>query len=354
MKRNEFLKTLGIASATVVGGSSIASAVNDSSNNKNVHAFQASGKTKQNADKIKLGVSTYSYQHAIYIGDMTTEDCLAEMHSIGAETVQIIDGITVPNFPNPPESWVEKWFGWMDKYKLTPSLMDTFLDVYYGWRHKPMTLQEQIDQMVRDMKLAKRLGFKLIRPTSSAVSAPLGEWLDAIVPYAEEIDVKICPELHSPIPLKGEFVDRIMNVITKTGTKHIGFTLDMGDLPIETPGGAGSQQGGAAAYGATPPPQGAQPQGAPMQRVENDPEDIRPLIPYIYNTHGKFYDMADARTTETYSKAFKVLVEGGYEGAIDSEYEGQRRWQNQWCVPIDEVYQVRMHHVMMRKLLGRA
>lgn len=359
MKRKEFLKTIGIAStASVIGGNAIASSVIPAA----APNASSTKEVKANAD-IKLGVSLYSYQHAIYTHDVTLEDCLAELNSIGADTVQIIDGITVENFPNPTQAWVDNWFVMLDKYKLTPSMMNTFLEVYWGWRRPEMTLKEQIDQMVRDLKLAKRLGFKIIRPTSTAVSAVLGEWVDAIVPYAEDLDVKIACELHSPIPLKGEFVDRIMNTVIKTGTKHMGFTLDMGDFPIQSqtqtgggaygaaPQGAGAPQTGASRQAAGVPPAGAYQQA---QRTPNNPLDLIPLMPYIYNTHGKFYDMADPKTTETYAQVFKVLVENGYKGAIDSEYEGQRNLQNQWCIPIDELYQVRMHHIMMKKLLGRA
>jgi hypothetical protein len=368
LTRNQFLKTVGYASAaSVVGGKAIAATANPEA-----ASLASSAKEMKAAANIKLGVSLYSYQHAIETHDMTLEDCLAELNSIGAESVQIIDGITVANYPNPTEEWVENWFAMLHKYQLTPSLMDTFLDLYNGWRAPEMTMDEQIAQMVRDMKLARRLGFKIIRPTSGGVGEPVGEWLDRIVPYAEELDVKVCPELHSPIPLNGAFVDRIMNTITKTGTKHIGFTLDMGDFDIQTrsqgAGAYGQPQGappqGAAAQGARP--QGAAPQGAPpagaapqgmgggFNQPPNDPLAIIPILPYIYNMHGKFYDMSDPKTEPTYAKVFKVLVDNGYNGSIDSEYEGQRNLQNQWCTPIQEVFQVRKHHIMMRKLLGRA
>ena len=362
LTRNQFLKTLGYASAaSVVGGKAIASNANPEP-----AALASSAKEMKAAANIKLGVSLYSYQHAIETHDMTLEDCLAELNSIGAESVQIIDGITIANYPNPTEEWVENWFAMLRKYRLTPSLMNTFLDLYNGWRAPEMTMDEQIAQMVRDMKLAKRLGYKIIRPTSGGVGEAVGAWLDKVVPYAEELDVKVCPELHSPIPLKGDFVNRIMDVITKTGTKHIGFTLDMGDFDIQTRAQAGAYgpapgapPQGAPAQGA--PAQGAAPQGAPpqgmaamMNRQPNDPLDVIPILPYIYNIHGKFYDMSDPKTEETYAKVFKVLVDNGYTGSIDTEYEGQRNLQNQWCTPIQEVFQVRKHHIMMRKILGKA
>ena len=45
-----------------------------------------------------------------------------------------------------------------------------------------------------------------------------------------------------------------------------------------------------------------------------------------------------------------MLVEGGYSGYINSEYEGQRWIQD--VFEDDSVEQVRRHHVMLKRLLG--
>jgi hypothetical protein len=357
--RNEFLRTLSYASATVAGGHAFGSTITGNSG----ASVQAPSAKKVNVrSKIKLGVSLYSYQHAIYTREMTTEECLAELNSIGAEGVQLINEVTIPNYPNPPGSWVDQWFGWMEKYKLTPTLLDTFVDVYWGGRHAPMSLQESIDTLVMHLKLAKRLGFTVVRPTSRDVQKPYPELFEGIVPHAEKLNVKVAPELHSPIPLKmdGAFVSSILEIVLKTGTQHLGFALDMGDLPLGgmRPMGAaqGGSQGGAPSGGS----QGGAPQGPQdsammkmmMASAQNSPQDVKPLVPYIFNIHGKFTDMTSEQTHKTYEETFKILVEEGYNGYIDSEYEGQRGLQNQWCIHIDEAEQVRQHHVMMRKLLG--
>jgi hypothetical protein len=411
LTRNQFLRTIGFASAAVVSGDAVGSAVTADSN---AGRQASSGNQKEaTARNIMLGVSLYSYQHAFYTGEMTLEDSLAELSSIGARGVQIIDEITVPNFPNPSEQWVDHWFEMCDKHKLTPTNMDAFVDVYWGWRHKPMDLQEQVETLATRLKLARRLGFKVVRPTSGSVSEPVGQLFEKIVPIAEALDVKVTPELHAPIPLQsnGAFVGGILEIIHKTGTKHLGFTLDIGDLPlpfskersikygelseeiatyidkakaggvaveevqakvksmnpkpgdlgyinrvygIRPMGGAiGAAPAGGSGAPPGPPPGGM---GGMMMNVQNDPKDVTPLIPYIYNVHGKFYRMTEdlVETTLDYEGAFKALVEGGYQGSIDSEYEGQRLLQNQWCEPVNEVEQVRRHHLMMRRLLGRA
>jgi hypothetical protein len=412
--RKEFIKTLGFASASFVSGNAIASTVNSTSYETNANAFPTT-RMKQNADKIKLGVSLYSYQHAIYTGEMTTEDCLAEINAIGAEGVQIIDGITIPNFPNPPEYWVEQWFGWLDKYKLTPTLMDTFVDVYKGYRRPAMDIQEQLKTLINQCKLAKRLGYKIIRPISADLSSAVDEVFKEIVPFAEDLNVKIAPEIHSPTPLKGPFVDSIMEIITKTGTKHIGFTYDFGDIgyryysPIareefirqgiitrdialyveqanENGESLNKVQSRVKRMNPKPgdliymnlvndkiPPEASQDPFTLMNKGSHyvmmasmimtgggvprkKPQELKPLIPYIFNCHGKFYQMSEdfIETQIEYPETIKVLIESGWEGSIDSEYEGQRHLQNQWCEPINEVEEVRRHHVMLRRLLYKA
>ena len=399
MTRSEFLKTLSSASAAAFAAGYPAAVDPHSSPEEQAAPARA---VSPKAD-IMLGVSLYSYQHAIYTGEMTLEDCLAELNSIGAQGLQIIDEITVPNFPNPPEAWVDNWFQLCAKYKLAPTNMNCFIDIYWGWRRKPMDLSEQVAALTTRLKLAKRLGFTVARPTSGPVSEPVGQLFERIVPIAEDLDIKVAPELHAPIPLQPDspFVGRILEIIHKTGTKHLGFTLDMGDLPRpfskekaisnnELTASIASFIEGAKARGAdvqevlakvqtmnpkpgdlihvyrvygirpTPGSLGALAQGMANTlllmtvTVRNTPKDVLPLIPYIYNIHGKFYMMTEdlVETTLDYEDTFKVLIEGGYKGSIDSEYEGQRHMQNQWCEPINEVEQVRRHHLMMRRLLN--
>jgi sugar phosphate isomerase/epimerase len=399
LTRNQFLKTVGIASAGVAGGNALASTYTGAPDVKTMKP-DVGEKQLQNGNKIKLGVSTYCYQHAIYTGEMTTEDCLAEIHSIGAEGVQIIDAITIADFPNPTEAWVDKWLGWMDKYKLTPTLVDTFVDYNWGGRHKEMTLQEAIANVVSQLRIAKRLGFSIVRPSSRPIGTPWPELWEGAVPYAEDLGMKIAPELHSPIPLKGEFVDRIMDIISRTGTKNLGVTLDMGEIPYRNyyplireesiRGGQitreivlyieQSKENGVTKDKVLATVKKMKPKPGDLEYVEkvyssssfsaasgyryegqnpgdvtNKPEDIKPLLPYIFNIHGKFFEMTDdcVETSLNYSDVFKVLVEAGWEGFIDSEYEGQRHLHDQYCEPVNEVGQVRRHHIMMRKLLGR-
>ena len=86
--------------------------------------------------------------------------------------------------------------------------------------------------------------------------------------------------------------------------------------------------------------------------VTNSPSQIKTIAPYIYNIHGKFYEMTDELTEYSipYKDVFAALKEIGYAHSIDSEYEGQR-WTQDVAIT-DSCEQVRREHVMFRRLLG--
>jgi len=83
-----------------------------------------------------------------------------------------------------------------------------------------------------------------------------------------------------------------------------------------------------------------------------NPKDLLPIMTSIYNIHGKFYEMTEdlVEYSISYDEVIPVLIEGGYDGYFDSEYEGQRQIQD--ITEVDSCEQVRRRHVMLRRLLG--
>ncbi len=77
-----------------------------------------------------------------------------------------------------------------------------------------------------------------------------------------------------------------------------------------------------------------------------------PYLKYTSHVHGKFYEMVDDKTEFSipYDEIIPVLIEGGYHGYIDSEYEGNRWIQD--AFKVDSTEQVRLHQTMLKRLLG--
>jgi sugar phosphate isomerase/epimerase len=365
MKRRDFLTTSSLAlSASLYRGAFAAPAAKP---NKTAPA-----------SKITRGVTLYSYQEEYYQHAMTLEDCLAELASIGCTGVQLIAEEMVPNYPNPPQAWVDHWHEMLGKYHLTPTNLDTFVDIYVGG-HRNLSLQESVDTLVGQIKLANRLGFKVVRPTTGPVETPAVELVERALPDAEKYDVRIAPEIHAPIPLEGNYIGSYLDLIHRTGTKHMGFTLDFGvfckRLPrvmvdywvrhgaqpavvdyvqkaFENAEPRDKVMAAVQKIGATDGNMGLAGTSGGYGPITNTPAMLKPMAPYIYNIHGKFYEMTDDLTEYSipYQEIIPALVNLGYSHSIDSEYEGQRWTQD--AVITDSCEQVRREHVMLRRLFG--
>jgi sugar phosphate isomerase/epimerase len=359
MTRKEFLKTLAAATAA---------------------AYVPEGLAVPTS-KMKRGVTLYSYQEEYYTRTMTVEDCIAEAADIGAYGIEMLPECMVPDFPNPSDRWVDQWHGWMDKYGTTPVCYTQFQETKL-YKDRELTDAEAVENMVRDFRLAKRLGFKIVR---GIAWTPLPH-IEKALPYAEEYGIKFAVEIHSPIPLMGERTQQFLEMIDRTKTKHFGFVPDF-SLFVKRPprierdrkirDGVLTEKVAqylAHSYAAGVPFERAKEQAAKMGYQEldngygtyldevynrgffgtakNDPKDMLKIMPYIFHCHAKFWEMTDdlVEYSIPYEEVLPVLAQGGYDGYLASEYEGQRFTQD--AFETDSCEQVRRHHVMMRRMLG--
>ena len=130
-----------------------------------------------------------------------------------------------------------------------------------------------------------------------------------------------------PTLLKSKMVDDYVEFIEKTKTKYFGLNIDFGVFAKRDPG---------------------------MSRpgVSNEisaPEDIVPLLPYVYCCHAKFTNMSDdmVETTTPYDKVIDLMIKNKWDGYLLSEYEGASK-----DVPGYVQDQLRKQHIMMKRLLG--
>jgi sugar phosphate isomerase/epimerase len=261
--------------------------------------------------KFKLGASLYCY-----VGDftvtMTLEDCIADAVDAGAKGIEILSEAHIPNYPNPSDKWIEHWHEVLASYGAVPTCYDCWVDSRLR-KGRLLTAEESLNFLLADMKLAHRLGFKIMRPKLGVISDDLlpdpvwREMVERALPFAEKYDVRIAPEIHSPTPLKSKTVDGYLDLVAKTGTKHFGLLIDAGIFKVRE--GRKLEPG-----------QWADP------ILAIDPRDLFPYLPYIFHIHGKFWEVTEdlIETSIPYDKVVAGLVEGGYEGYLSAEYEGDR------------------------------
>ncbi len=279
----------------------------------------------------KRGVSLYSYAGEMYTS-MTLEDCFADMASMDAYGLEVLANGHIYNYPNPTDEWVESWFELLNKYGIVPVEYGHWVDsrLHEG---RELTTKESYDMLVRDIKLAHKLGFTVMRTKLGVIDetlTPVKNWREFIemaLPVAEEYKVVMCPEIHQPTALKSKMIDNYVEFIEKTGTKNFGLNIDFGvfqakESMMKIPG---------------------------VELEPSAPEDIIPLLPYVYACHAKFQNMTDdlIEDTHPYDKIISVLMEHKWDGYLLSEYEGADKDVIGYVSD-----QLRKQHLMMKQYLG--
>ncbi len=350
------------------------------------------------ASKPKLSVSLYSYNGDLQAGTMSLEDCLADLSDMGAEGVEFLPEAIIPNYPNPPKQWLKQWFGWMEKYKLKPIALDGGADTKL-FRDRILSLDEIVELVAVDLKLANTLGCKVYRglgsswPSALNVSANIGrktDWKGGITPFAiyekllpiaEKYDVKMGEELHIPFLIDSDWLEQTIELIDKHQTAYLGFVPDMSIFVRRPPKhmspetfigwGIGKEiidYVYDARENLVPEEEakqkaiemGAGPMSVPFTAMvyhltystkeRNDAEQLKRLIPYSVHIHGKCYEVLDDLSDEysiPYSEVIPVLAHAGYANYISSEYEGDR-------APFMASKQVRRQQLMIRQMWNAA
>lgn len=344
---------------------------------------------------IKRGVSLYSYQQSEFFRKMTWKDQLREVASNldGADGIEIISEATIPNYPMPPESFFFEWNNEMARWGLKAVTMDTYLDPLQ-FRDHVMTFAEAAEHIKYDLRLAKKLGFENMRLVHNIPY----EAIEMALPLAEELNVRMTNEIHTPasiVPAPGRIggwgtrVAEDIAFIQRTGTKHYGlqpdcnifqhspsriqftyvlrefFSKEVSDEVAKEALGVW-KKGGKKAMDEYM--QKEYPQifnywlyKAYTSEMPARIEDLYSIAPYIYCIHGKFYEMTEIEgnpghyeeASINYADIIKVLKNIGYDGYINSEYEGQRSSQDIGADNLaNEIEEVRRHHEMLKRLIS--
>ncbi|MGP0222442.1 C-glycoside deglycosidase beta subunit domain-containing protein [Paenarthrobacter sp. NCHU4564] len=283
----------------------------------------------------RYGVSLYSFMHD-FGTVLDLETALAAVADTGATGVEILGEGHVPGYPEPSAAWIDEWFGLLEKYSLEPTNYGSWIDtrLHPG---RGMTAQEGASALQRDLRLANRLGFGFVRPKIGVVSSDLIPdpiWTESVersLDLAHELGVVICPEIHSPTPIKHPVVDDYIELIERTGTKNFGLLIDTGifqDRPI--PLRAGETRETRPAF---------------LDGIGVDPADFADIAKYVVFVQAKFHDIDEHLEDQQipWQPVLQALKSAGYNGYLSSEYEGER-------TPWRSLEQIRRQHSLIRRI----
>ncbi|SDO69488.1 Xylose isomerase-like TIM barrel [Klenkia soli] len=322
--------------------------------------------------QIKRGVSLYSFQEEYFLRTLSLEDQIRAAADMGARGIEIIPEQSVPGFPQLTDEFVATWHGWMETYGTTPVATDLFLDTKLH-ADRWLTLAEQVASVRRDVDIAVRLDARIVR---AIINTP-PEVMEGAAPYAEAHGVRLLLEVHAPFHYEHPWILEHLEVMHRTGSPALGLMPDMGTFVERFPRVVSDRA----------LRDGARPElvdyivktyddhgdthalmdimnyrhGGPVEvglarqathYIWTDPRSMLPHMPLIGHIQAKFYEMTDEGSEYSipYERIVPVLVEGGYDGYLSSEYEGNRHIQD--AFPVDSVEQVRRQHALFTRLLG--
>jgi sugar phosphate isomerase/epimerase len=303
---------------------------------------------------------------------MTLEDILATCSKLDIPGIEIVGEQMIPGYPQVEESFFDQWHGWMEKFNLTPVCLDLFLDTN-KFVDRAMTEEEKFETVIKDIKLAKRLGCSVIR-MAPGVQPDL---MEKLATHAEAHEVKLGIEIHSPTHFDHEYQQSHLEVFEKTQSPYLGYVLDMGIYTKRFPrvlserwlrDGVNPEivkhvietynsRSGLATLNEDIQKMGGTSVDmavgfAAFYVIYTDPRRILDYMPWVLHVHAKFYEMLPDYTEYSipYEEVIPVLIEGGFNGYLSSEYEGHMHIDD--AFEVDSGEQVRRQQVMFKRLLG--
>lgn len=325
--------------------------------------------------KIQRGISLYSFQEEMFLGQMSVDDVIAFGASIGARGIEVLPEQNMPTFPHISDAQIGQWQDMLARHGAHFTCYDMFLDTKRR-KDRLMSDDEQVESIHRDLLLCHRLGIKNMR----VLIFVRPDILEKCVPMAEKLDVHMGVEVHAPWYLDHAWIQRTIEVADRLKTRHLGILPDMGIFMKHYP----------PVYRARFERQGARPEVAQFivdsheQKIMAEytiyevavkmqgnkaevamaetlrhspyanPKRIGDFAPYFRHIQAKFYEMTEDCHDPSldYEAVIPELVKAGWSGTLSSEYEGNRWVQD--VQPVDSREQVRRQHVMFERLIAQA
>ena len=332
---------------------------------------------------IKTSVSLYSLQYQYLTGKMNLEDIVRFMKELRVDGIEILPDQMIPGAPTPSEKTLAMWDGIMEKYPIGLACDDVFLNTNL-YKNRELTRRECVELIKKEIRLAHRLGFKIIRLVSMVPA-----WiLEPCLKTAEENDVCLCIEIHGGLGFGVPKTEEYLAEMVRLDSPYIGIVPDtslfcrrpprvVGDYCMKVYGTNPDlvkyaeeiwAKGGdtfdlTQANGGKPDPKLMSYVKDPAKDMfyavnldgyENKPLSIMdPYVKYIRHFHFKLYDMTPEGPE--YSIDFKEVLQylhsHGYNGYVSTEYEGNRWVLPDLPVPEKEMEQVTAHQKYVQSLI---
>lgn len=329
---------------------------------------------------IKRGVSLYSLQDQYARKKMTLDEIIYFVkNNMSGTGIEIIPDQMLPGSPCPSAETLAEWDRIIEKHQIVPVCSGIYVnDKLY--KNRLLTVREAAANLEKGIHLAHRLGCSMIK----LVSTTRTEVVEAVLPEAEKCKITITSEIHGGMSFNMPYVQDYVRMMERLQSPYLGFTIDTGIFCRRHPRVStryfrllGMSNPYLESYIEDLFAQGTDPNayfiahpekmGEMMEKCTTELErlylvystgyDNNPLtilddyMPYVKYIHGKFWEMTEEGKEYSipYDEVISYLKEKGFDGYINTEYEG-----NRFTPPgemIQEIEQVSRHQKMLKQLI---
>ncbi len=329
---------------------------------------------------IKSSVSLYSLQYQFLWGKMSLEDIFKYMKELHVDGIELLPDQMLKGTPEPSEETYAMWNDLVKKYDLGLACDDIFLNTNL-YKNRELTKRECIDLIKKEIVMAHRLGFKVIRLVSMVPAWVLEPCLET----AALNDVALCIEIHGGLGFDVPKTEEYLNEMIRLDSPYIGIVPDTSLFCRKVPRVVSNYcrevyktnddiikyaeevfAGGTDFFALNLKNNGMDPKlkslikdpakdmffAQNLEGYENRPLScMDPFVKYIKHFHFKLYEMTEDGTEYSidYKEVLEYLHKHGYNGYVSTEYEG-----NRWVLPdheIPEKEQVAAHQKLIQKLI---
>jgi sugar phosphate isomerase/epimerase len=304
---------------------------------------------------MRLGLTLFSFTREFWLRRWTLEECLEHAGQLGDDiALEIVGAQSLPSYPELTAADERALRAAIERHGLVPSCYGAHVE-RGRVSGRVASLDETVEIIEREIAIAVRLGFPLVRLQTATAAI-----LERLLPAAERAGVRVVVELHAR-PITTPEMQEVLALIERLQTPHLGFILDLGAIMTRVPQSyleLGRREG-------VPEPviestREAWEAGAPLPADADAwasacwsmfhrtrPETIDQILPHLAHVHAKFFgiDSRGEEPTIPYGEILGRLRDGGFTGALSSEYLSWREAHE-----TDSFEQVRAHHAMMRRL----
>ncbi len=178
-----------------------------------------------------LGTTIYSFTNEWLRRMYTLDEEVQKVAELGlGPAVEIVGFQSIREFPEVTDEFASHFRGLLERYELIPSCLGGNCDVGRDLR-RPMTEDEIVAYVERQIVSAKKLGFPVLR-----VQGFVGpKVFERLAPLAEKAGVQVAAEIHAPMSAYHPEVMELRECFDRVGPELVGFVPDFSTSMIAPP-----------------------------------------------------------------------------------------------------------------------